>query len=233
MRNTAGRGRSVRLALGLGMAIVVGIGLATWSQAADHRDSPLLTSDRAADIADVYSFVSPANSSNVVLAMTVSGLIPPAENATTRFDPDVLYQFEIDNNGDAVEDVVIQAFVTGSPSQQVMHFRGPAAPDRTGNTARLMRGAETGTVRVSSGASAITATRNGMSVFAGVRDDPFYFDLSQFQRVIGGQASGFRNPGVDAFAGTNVLAIVVEVPASMLGGSNLNIWGTTHRASDN
>jgi hypothetical protein len=30
-----------------------------------------------------------------------------------------------------------------------------------------------------------------------------------------------------------VLAIVVEVPASMLGGSNLNIWGTTHRASDN
>jgi hypothetical protein len=73
-------------------------------------------------------------------------------------------------------------------------------------------------------------SNDGITVFAGVRDDPFFFDLTQFQAILAGQASGFRNPGVDTFAGTNVLAIVVEVPISMLGGPNLNIWGTTSRA---
>ena len=39
----------------------------------------------------------------------------------------------------------------------------------------------------------------------------------------------FRNPGVDAFAGTGVLALVVELPSAMLGGSQIGIWGTTSR----
>jgi hypothetical protein len=92
-----------------------------------------------------------------------------------------------------------------------------------------VRTAETAQVRVSRGATPVTASNGGITVFAGVRDDPFFFDLTQFQAILAGQASGFRNPGVDTFAGTNVLAIVVEVPISMLGGSSLNVWGTTSR----
>ena len=68
-----------------------------------------------------------------------------------------------------------------------------------------------------------------MTVFAGVRDDPFFFDLVQFKKIIAGQATSFRNPGVDTFAGTNVLAIVVELPSSMLGGTKLGVWGSTSR----
>jgi hypothetical protein len=211
------------------IAAIGAAGIARWASAADHRDSMALTSDPAADIADVYTFRSPTNPSNLVLVMTVSGLIPPSEAAAASFDRDVLYQFRIDNTGDAVEDLVIQAFPTGSGDNQVMRFRGPDAPVTTGTRNTVVRSAETAQVRVSRGATPVTASNGGITVFAGVRDDPFFFDLTQFQAILAGQASGFRNPGVDTFAGTNVLAIVVEVPISMLGGSSLNVWGTTSR----
>jgi len=211
------------------LAGVITLGVAGWLAASDHRDSALLTADRAADIADLYTFRSSTNPDNVVLVMTVSGLIPPPEAGTTFFDPGVLYQWKIDNNGDAVEDLVIQAFVTGSGANQVMHFRGPAAPIVKGAEARVLPGPETATVRVSHDATPIVVSRGGMTVFAGVRDDPFFFDLTRFKEIIVGHETSFRNPGVDAFAGTGVLALVVELPSALLGGSQIGIWGTTSR----
>src|SRR5881628_1451017 len=211
------------------LVLVAAAGITRWIKASDHKDSALLAADHAADIADVYTFRSPVHPDNVVLVMTVSGFIPPSEASTTFFDPDVLYQWKIDNDGDAVEDLVIQAFVTGTGGHQVMHFRGPAAPAATGTTDRVVLGPETATVGVSNGAAPIVASRGGMTVFAGVRDDPFFFDLVQFKKIIGGQASSFRNPGIDTFAGTNVLAIVVELPSARLGGTKLRIEGTTSR----
>jgi hypothetical protein len=226
---------SRRLALA-GGALVLVIATAVgarvrWAGASDHRDSALLTSNPAEDIADVYTFLNPSDASRVVLAMTVSGFIPPSEVGTTFFDPDVLYQLKIDTNGDAVEDLVIQAFVTGSGAHQVMHFRGPVAPAEVGASAKALRGPETATVRVSNSATPIVAERNGIKVFAGVRDDPFFFDLTQFKHVVAGEATSFNNPGTDAFAGFNVLAIVIELPKSLLASSRIGVWGTTGRAS--
>src|SRR6266571_4656813 len=217
------------LATTLLLATAAAMGLTRWIKASDHKDSALLAADHAADIADLYTFRSPANPDNVVLAMTVSGFIPPSEASTTFFDPNVLYQWKIDNNGDAVEDLVIQAFVTGAGGHQVMHFRGPAMPGVIGATSRVIDGPETATVRVTNGESPIVASRTGMTVFAGVRDDPFFFDLVQFKKIIAGQATSFRTPGIDSFAGTNVLAIVVELPSAQLGGTKLGVWGTTSR----
>src|SRR5215207_7721401 len=114
-----------------------GAGLTRWVRAADHRDSTILTANPARDIADIYSFRSPANPNNLVLVMTLSGLIPPAEASTTFLDPGVLYQWKIDNDGDAVEDLVVQALATGTDADQVIHFRGPAAPELTGTTTRI------------------------------------------------------------------------------------------------
>src|SRR5438876_543699 len=104
-----------------------------------------------------------------------------------------------------------------------------AADPVTGATSRVIDGPETATVRVSNGETPITASRHGMTVFAGVRDDPFFFDLVQFKHIIAGEATSFRNPGIDTFAGTNVLAIVVELPSAQLGGTKLGVWGTTSR----
>src|SRR5881296_2057515 len=211
------------------LVLVAAAGITRWIKASDHKDSALLAADHAADIADVYTFRSPVHPDNVVLVMTVSGFIPPSEASTTFFDPGVLYQWKLDNNGDAVEDLVIQAFVTGTGGHQVMHFRGPVAPSQAGSTNTVVRGPETATVTVSNTATPNVASRNGMTVFAGVRDDPFFFDLVQFKHIIAGEATSFRNPGIDTFAGTNVLAIVVELPSAQLGGTKLGVWGTTSR----
>ena len=229
LRLIAPRSRGRVIAWGLLLATAAALGVTRWIKASDHKDSALLAADHAADIADVYTFKSPVNPDNVVLVMTVSGFIPPSEASTTFFDPNVLYQWKIDNDGDAVEDLVIQAFVTGTGGHQVMHFRGPAAPAATGTTDRVVLGPETATVGVSNGAAPIVASRGGMTVFAGVRDDPFFFDLVQFKKIIAGEATAFRNPGVDTFAGFNVLAIVAEFPSSLLGGQKLGVWGTTSR----
>jgi hypothetical protein len=70
-----------------------------------------------------------------------------------------------------------------------------------------------------------------MKLFAGPRDDPFFFDLDQFKAILAGTASGFNNPGKDTFAGTNVLSVVVEVPKSLLHASSgkINVWLTTKK----
>jgi hypothetical protein len=216
-----------------GAIVIAGLGgVWQWASAADHRDSMALTADAKADIADVYAFVSPADASRLVLAMTVDGLIPPAEVGTHRFDPDVLYQWKIDRDGDAVEDLVIQARAVGNGQGQQMVFRGPALPERAGSESLLLRGPDMGRVRVRADRDAIVSTDRGISVFAGVRDDPFFFDLAQFQAILSGNATGFRNPGVDTFAGTSVLALVVELPIAMLGGTaDIAVWGTTSRPS--
>ena len=221
------RGRVIASALLLALAGAAG--LTRWIKASDHKDSALLAADHAADIADVYTFRSPVNRDNAVLVMTVSGFIPPSEASTTFFDPNVLYQWKIDNNGDAVEDLVIQAFATGAGRHQVMHFLGPAEPAVTGATSRVIHGPKAASVRVSHGDTPIVASHHGMTVFAGVRDDPFFFDLTQFKKIVAGEASSFRNPGVDSFAGTNVLALVVELPSARLGGTKLGVWGSTSR----
>jgi hypothetical protein len=223
------RGRVI--AWSLLLATTAALGLTRWIKASDHKDSALLAADAAADIADLYTFRSPMNPDHVVLVMTVSGLIPPAEASTTYFDPNVLYQWKIDNKGDAVEDRVLQAHVTGPGGHQEMHFRlvDGVKPREIEDEDEDRLSPKIPTVRVTTGPTPIIAMKHGIKAFAGVRDDPFFFDLVQFKKIIAGQATSFRNPGIDSFAGTNVLAIVVELPSALLGGAKLGVWGTTSR----
>ncbi len=85
-----------------------------------------------------------------------------------------------------------------------------------------------------------------IQVFTGLRDDPFVFDLGQYNRIIGGEQAVFRNiatspvgplpgrpvradgtSGVDAFGGFNASYIVLEFPVAWLGVNKIvNIWAT-------
>ena len=49
--------------------------------AADHAEAPLVESDQAADIADVYTFLDPNDNAKVILAFDVHGFIVPGETA--------------------------------------------------------------------------------------------------------------------------------------------------------
>ena len=196
--------------------------------AADHTDSPNVT-NTPNDITDLYVFRG-EDTSNLVFVGNTQGLLSPTKSATATFDENTLIEFNIDNTGDNVEDLVIQAKYDAVSKS--MKIYGPVAPSQTGTKSKI-EGSETASVVVTAyGAAAPTVTTapNGIKVFAGPRDDPFFFDLDQFKKIIGGMATGFNNPGVDHFAGTNVMSVVVEVPKTLLGGSGkLNVWLETKK----
>jgi hypothetical protein len=205
-------------------AVVLG-GSILW--AADHIDAPAVT-NQATDITDIYAFKGTDAGSRVFVVNT-QGLLSPAATAAAKFDASTLIEINIDNNNDNVEDLVIQAIYDGSN----MKFYGPVKPSATGTKSQL-EGAVTATVGITpyTATTPIMATgTNGIKVFAGPRDDPFFFDLDQFKKILAGTASGFNNPGKDTFAGTNVMSIVVEVPVSLLGTSTgkINIWAETKK----
>lgn len=209
----------------LGIALIGGI-----VYAADHIDAPAVTgagnTSPGNDITDVYAFQSPADNSKMVFVMNTQGLLSPAASATAIFSSNVMYEFNIDNTGDNVEDLVIQCLVQNGK----MRVYGPVAVGTPGTTSTVQKsGASTEVAVTAYGASPATATNtNGTRIFAGPRDDPFFFDLVRFKEVIAGTQPGFRSPGVDSFAGTNVMSIVVEVPKTLLGtATTINVWAET------
>jgi Domain of unknown function (DUF4331) len=211
--------KKTKILLGLSFAGILGLTLI----AADHIDAPAVSNTKA-DITDLYAFQG-ANTNNLVFVANLQGLLSPTATAGATFDENVLTEINIDNNGNNVEDLVIQAI----PRDGKMYFFGPVAPGTAGLSSTIKTGNPLGSVDITPyGSTAITSTSNGASFFAGPRDDPFFFDLGRYRDVIAGTVTGFNNPGTDTFAGTNVLSIVVEVPKAMLGGTGtLNTWVET------
>jgi len=210
------------------LTFVTLIAVAAWVFAADHIEAPAVKSTQA-DITDYYAFESPADQNNMVFVCNLLGFLTPGN--VPSFDENAMVEFNIDNNGDLVEDLVIQCTFTGGKLQ----VYGPVKPTQTGLSSTLVNAQGPSlTADINQ-----TGTANGMKAFAGVRDDPFFMDFTRFTQIAdslvqaagGGQGPqrGFNSPGSDAFAGTNVLSVVVEVPKSTLGGTALNTWVTTNQ----
>src|SRR5437016_13109228 len=90
------------------IALVIDWGNAS-SQAASHREAPLISLDPSADITDFFMFRSyqTGNSDKVDLIMNViPGEEPSSGPNYFLFDPNVLYAFNIDNDMDGVADDV-------------------------------------------------------------------------------------------------------------------------------
>ncbi|MDG1501663.1 MAG: DUF4331 family protein, partial [Ulvibacter sp.] len=111
-------------------SVLGAIGIACFSVfliSADHMDAPNVAAS-SADIADFFAFEG-NTPDNTVLVATVQGPLAPMEQTTNAsFDQDVVVTFNIDNTGDFVEDLVIQAVKRGDS----MYFFGPVAPLQTG-----------------------------------------------------------------------------------------------------
>jgi hypothetical protein len=197
--------------------------------AADHIDAPAVTG-QTSDITDMYVFAG-SNPANLVFVANTQGLLSPSATATTKFDANTLIQFNIDTNGDNVEDLVLQAIYDGNGKVNVY---GPIAPSMTGLKSKL-EGNITASVAVTpygAGTPNIGTGSTGIKVFAGPRDDPFFFDLTAYHGVIDGTKTGFDNPGTDAFAGTNVMGLVIEVPKTLIEATpsgTINVWCTTKK----
>lgn len=203
------------------------------AHSSDHADTPDIAANPGTDISDVFMFPSKETAGNIVLTMCVNPLITSGNINTARFDPNVLYQFKLDNTGDAIEDVVIQAKFDNSTPQKIS-ISGPIRPSASGSiNVQEKPFATTGTVNTT-----FTPT-SGMKVFAGVREDPFFFDLERFFEIFPdrGVPTGLTQPPANPnqpmavswrgssardflsngpLGSLNVLAIVVEVPKSRL-----------------
>jgi hypothetical protein len=226
--------------------------------AADHLDAPGLTPPGGSvqtDITDVYAFRSPTNPANTVLALNVNGVGSPGEAApgpdlafargapavgNTNF---VLYNLNVDANGDAVADSVLTTRF-GKPDEHgvqdlELRLNGKLLiPKGVGRTT----GFDESTPHVT--------TRDSVSVFAGRRDDPFFFDLAGFLNITKALDAfgldsdptnnaesfvGCTGTRPNFFANRNVSSIVIELPSSMLtggGDSMIGVWGTTTAGPD-
>jgi hypothetical protein len=105
--------RSFELCLGLGAALLLA---AHPGYPSNHREAPITALDQKADITDLYAFVSYDQNqapgtppTKVTLILGVDPLLEPANGPTLfPFDPEILYEIRIDNNRNAVADVIFQ-----------------------------------------------------------------------------------------------------------------------------
>jgi Domain of unknown function (DUF4331) len=188
--------------------------------AADHLDPPARTDpaadsrpDPASDIADIYAF---HDANRVVMILTFAG--PGAATAPATYDPNVRYRINVSNAGSRTTTefpIDIQfgrdTAVAGAP----FGVRVRGVPGVVGDI--------TGPVES-------TISRDGVRVRAGLFDDPFFFDLQGFRDTQSTGTLSFRN-NRDFFAGTNLTAVVIEIPrARLANGTNpLDIWAETAR----
>ncbi|SDR94000.1 DUF4331 family protein [Christiangramia echinicola] len=222
--------KKVKLFTVLGIALSAAIFIA-----ADHVDAPGVAGS-SADIADFYAFEPTTGSSNTVFIVDVQSNVLP-DLTYGAFDEDVLVEINIDLDGDLVEDRVIQAI----PRDGMMYFFGPFSPSATGLNSEVSVDNALGMVEISSTSAITETTSNGVSLFAGPRQDAFYFDFVRFNEVVAPSAednSGFNVPGTDTFDGANTLSIALEIPNSLLGtptATNVlgipvyKTWVTTNR----
>ena len=236
------RARSL-VAAGLVVALGASILASRHVWASDHQDSPDVELNPSMDMTDFYAFPGSAPG-RIALALNSWAFLTPAETPSTSFDPNLLYQFKIDNNGDAKEDLVMQVVFSGTGANQTVSLYGPMAPPVVGamrNTLTTAKPVLTGKV------NSVLGSNTGIQLFAGARSDPFFIDLEQFFRILPDRkpvtgplaqlpstqsATSFRSPGIDFVKGHNVLSIVVELPASMLtagGNAKVGLWGTISR----
>lgn len=208
---------------GMGAAIIATLVLVPGQVAlsADHFDSPSRTSPRvanrttppdiSADIADVFAFY---DVTNAYFAVTFhnSGV----------YDRDLLHVLNISTSAPATSaDISIR-------------WRYGAATNGTGSGVSIenlpgVNGALVGPVES-------ILSKDGVRAYAGMRDDPFFFDLLGFEETRALATAGRTSPSDlrfsnarNFFRNANGLVLIIEVPRSRLGNGPLDIHATTAR----
>jgi len=222
-------GAALVAALGAGPLAVTG---------ADHLDAPTAKSDGRIDITDIYAF---ASDGGTTLVLNVNPLTSPADTAGARFSHTAMYQFLVDTNLDTRADIAYRLRFSKPRWSNGAIVQSYELKRATGKQARgdrfsgdlLAGGQTTGYGQ----APRIAAISGGGKVFAGPRDDPFFFDLPGFVEFKTQLLAGSTDLGVllggftgsDTFAGTNVSSIVLELPNARVGGTGrtVGIWATT------
>lgn len=250
MKPLARIGGLAALAAALGL-----LGSASLTDASSHREAPHISSDPQADATDVYAFRSPDRPDTVTFVANYIPLqVAAAGPNFYKFGDDVLYEINIDNDGDAKEDITYQFRFRSdlNPNNPFggntfLYNTGPVTslddPDlnqRQFYSVSVLKGesllrkgkqladglqvapADTGPNSFPNydavASQAIYDIGDGVKVFAGPRDDPFFVDL-------GGIFDLLQIDGEDYVDGLNVGSIVIQVPISQLTANGMTPSG--------
>jgi hypothetical protein len=156
------------------MVVVGGACLATavihprLARSADHLDAPATTAEHAADINDVYSFLDKPGdaATHVIFAMTVF----PAAPADAKFSDTVQYVLHAQSGagfGATTSDYTI-----------ICQFDAAQKASCWGGTDEYVTGD-------ASQATGLKSADGKFTVFAGLRADPFFFNLAGFKNAVG------------------------------------------------
>ena len=233
------------------MAALVAIFVVAWAllpgQASSHREAPLIAQDPMADNTDVYAWRNADDPSKVTLIANFVPLQKPDGGPNFYgFDPNVIYEVHVDNNGDAVEDITFQwrfttevrnpgtfLYNTGvvtsidDPDLNVRQFYRLVridGPRRTGTATELTGRLPAAIPNIGSRstpnyaniAGGIQELTGGIRVFAGPRDEGFYVDLAVFDLL--GIGAGQSE---DSTAGFNVSTLAIQLPIASLTRSGM------------
>jgi hypothetical protein len=208
------------------------------ARASDHDDGETDQKARSLNLTDLYVFRegdqngNPGDNDKLIFIMNTN----PRSVARQQyfFSTRARYEFHVSRRGTDVDsavtasDDVVLRFEFGPPNASkeqaitVTALRDGQTLTASGGLTTPL-GAAPANNTVSLGGSTLT-------VFAGLREDPFFFDVEQFFKVRaaalatpdpGPVAGGFRpaSTAVDFTAGYNVNSIVVRVPVAFLQGS--------------
>lgn len=217
--------------------------------ASSHREAPAISQDPAADNTDTYIFKSPDAPTTITLVANYYPYEGPAGGPNFyRFGDDVLYEFHIDNNGDAKDEIKYQFrfHTTILNPNTFLYNTGPIGsisdPNwtvrQTYSVTRVSGGSSVllasnlptppsnvGTHSISSYATlrnqAIKTIDGNIKVFAGQRADPFFGDVGSIFDLLtirGGIPAGFSSGGHNSFANYNLQTIALQVPINKLTG---------------
>ena len=168
-------------------------------------------------------------SPNLVVALSTQAVADPLFGSSYHFQENALYRLNFTTNQDAKPtahiDFVFSAFANGpdcpSPQPACQTYKA-IFPNHV-----VISGVATQGTAAAAHNPPVVETAGDIKVFAGPREDPFFFDLVGFNRTVGSSPTQISFTGVDAFKGKNVNAIVVEFPVSMVFPRNTCAGGTT------
>lgn len=200
-----------------------------------HLDSPLARQDIRLDITDLYVF---GGQTGTVLIINVCHSLGGAV-AAPGFHPEGRYEFKVDLDGDAVEEITYrvtfgEVSADGGQSFSVHRISGLAAVDPFAAGVPVVQG-QTGT--------AIT-NAHGVRAWAGPAGDPFWIEPDVLHAVGHAIQDGTTltlgdwhpSQATNLFAGTTVYSLVVELPEAELtprtADDRIGVWAVASLATD-
>ena len=238
--------RRIILAIEVALIVVLTPGIIA---ASDHDDGEVDIKGRAVNLTDLYVYREKDQNSSAAdgdLVFTMNTNPRSVARYQYYFSTTALYQFHITQVGD------VNSTPTGRADIILRFaFSPPNSKGMQAMAITVVRGGSETTTKTTVNSNLIATTPlnsnavlntvpvggSNLTVFAGLREDPFFFDVEQFFRVRAGALGtgpkvGFKEPSkaIDFAKGHNVNSITVRVPKAFLqagtGANTFDVWST-------